>query len=201
LTHAQLIAYRERLSQADKHAAAIFEMRPLKNIKRGLRVRYEVTGMGQGRTSLDWHVKGKGLNIAFDVKYRIKPLLDHLKQTIPPMNIGAAEATVSAPNPEDLFRGTDAKFKHKCFLWQQQGLWVFTDIQEDEERLKSYFKNTLNRKKIHFVIISDWKDDVYILARNRSISRKLKRTFHLTESKRFIAQDYEKVAVERASMD
>jgi hypothetical protein len=201
LTPTQLIAYRERLAQIEKHTAAIFEMRPLKNIMKGMNVRYEVSGFGQGRTSLDWQVKGRCLNIAFDVKYRVKPLLDHIKQTIPAMNRGAATATASSPDPVDLFRSTDSKFRDCCFLRRQQGIWVCTEVKEELEKLRSYFKNTLSKRKVHFVVFSDWKDDAYILARNRLISSALKHVFCLTDSERFVVENYDKAAVERVTED
>ncbi len=195
----QLIAYRERLAQFDKHTAAIFEMRPLKNVKRYLRARYEVSGLGEGETLVDWQIKTGFLNIIFDVKYRIKSLLDHIKETLPAINAGADTAMATAPNPEDLFKSSDRKFRRAHYLQRQQGLWVSTEIQEDKEKLNTYFKKELSKRKIHFVIISDWKDDAYILARNRFLVTALKRTFCLTESERFVTRDYDKVAVERAN--
>lgn len=195
----QLITYRERLAQFDKHAAALFEMRPLKNVKRDLRARYEVTGLGEGKTSVDWQVKSGLLNIIFDVKYRIKSLLDHLRQTIPTMNAGSDTAMATAPNPEDLFKSSDRKFRRAHYLRRQQGLWVSTEIQEDKEKLQISFNKELSKRKIHFLIISDWKDDAYILARNRFLVSALKRTFCLKESERFVTRDYDKVAVERAN--
>ena len=75
-------------------------------------------------------------------------------------------------------------------MLQLQGVWIHSEIKEDEEKLTAYFRHNLKRKKVHFAILSDWKDDAYVLARNRIIAFLLKRAFGLTESKRFVSNDY-----------
>jgi len=190
LTRAQLIAFLERLADEGKHADVTFEMRPIKELKARLKPMYEISGLGVGNTTCDWQVKGKLLNIIFDVKNRRKSLVDHLTQLIPDLNRGARQSLPTAPNPEDLFRSVEKKLKERCYMLQLQGVWIHSEIKEDEEKLTAYFRDNLNRKKIHFAILSDWEGDACILARNRMITILLKRTFGLRESKRFVSNDY-----------
>ncbi|MCJ7507353.1 MAG: hypothetical protein MUO85_01315 [candidate division Zixibacteria bacterium] len=186
----QLLKFLERLSNKEKHCDVLFEMRPIKDVKVNLQTNYEVTGLGIGNTTYDWQVKGKFINIVFDVKNRTKSLLEHMKQIIPDLNRGTANILPSAPNPEDLFKSVENKLKEKCYLGQLQGVWIHSDIKEHEDKLTLYFKKTLNNRKVHFVILSDWKDDAFFLARNILIRSILKKTFGLTESKRFVTREY-----------
>jgi len=186
----QLLAFLERLSDKGKHCDALFEMRPVRDINAGLRASYEVLGLGVGNTTCDWQVKGRLINVVFDVKNRSRSLVEHLKQLIPDLNKGASHTRPTAPNPADLFKSVENKLQERCYLLQLQGVWIHSDIREDEEKLAAYFEKALNRKKVHFAILSDWENDAYILARNRIITSLLKRIFRLTESKRFVSNDY-----------
>jgi hypothetical protein len=190
LSRAQLLKFLERLSDRAKHSDVLFEMRPVRDINDGLRASYEVPGLGMGNTTCDWQVKGKLINIVFDVKNRRKSLVEHMRQLIPDLNRGASETLPTAPNPADLFKSVEHKFRKRCYVLQLQGVWIRSDIKEDEERLRAYFNNDLNRRKIHFAILSDWENDAYTLARNGIIKHLLKRVFGLSESKRFVSSDY-----------
>lgn len=190
LKRGQLLKFLERLSSKAKHCDVLFEMRPMKDVKETLKANYEVTGKGTGNTTCDWQVKGNLINIVFDVKNRTKSVLEQMKQIIPNLNRGAANVFPSAPNPEDLFKSVENKLKERCYLVQMQGAWIHSDIKEHEDTLTRYFKKTLNRKKVHFAIISDWGNDAFMLARNALIKIILKKVFHLTESKRFVTQKY-----------
>jgi hypothetical protein len=165
-------------------------MRPVRDINAGLRVSYEVAGLGAGNTTCDWQVKGTLINIVFDVKNRRKSLVEHLKQLVPDLNKGAKQTLPTAPNPEDLFKSVEHKLKERCYILQLQGVWIRSDIKEDEQKLTAYFKIVLNSRKIHFAILSDWENDAYILARNRIIKHLLKRIFRLGESNRFVSSNY-----------
>ena len=186
----QLATFLDRLTDKPKHCDVLFEMRPLMNVKPGLHANYEVPGLGIGNKTCDWQVKGAIMNIVFDVKNRIRPLLEHMKQLIPGLNRGDANILPSAPNPEDRFKSVEDKLKERCCLSQPQGVWIHSDIKEHEDSLTLYFNKTLCSKKVHFAILSDWQNDAFILARNPFIKMILKRAFHLTESKRFVTHDY-----------
>jgi hypothetical protein len=190
LRREQFLAFLERLTDRAKHADALFEMRPVRDIDANLQANYEVSGLGLGNTTCDWQIKGRTINIVFDVKKRTKPLIEHMKQMIPDLNRGSAGFLPTGPNPEDLFRSVETKLKERSDLRELQGVWIHSDIKEDEEKLPAYFKNTLNKRKVHFAILSDWEDDAFILARNGGITDELKRIFRLTESKRFVSAEY-----------
>lgn len=186
----QLPMFLERLSDRQKHPDVLFEMRPVRDVNADLRTNYEVQGLGVGNTTLDWQVKGRLINVVFDVKNRSKSLIEHLKQIIPALNQGANTSLPIAPNPEDLFRSVENKLREQCWLVQLQGVWIHSDIKEDEDKLTHYFQNSLNKRKVHFAILFDWQNDAFILARNRIIASLLKRVFRLTSSRRFISREY-----------
>jgi len=190
LKPAQLETFLQRLTDKGKHSDVLFEMRPIIDVKPSLQMNYEVSGFGIGNTTCDWQVKGAAVNIVFDVKNRTKPFLEHMNQIIPGLNGGADNCKPSAPNPEDLFKSVENKLKEKCYLTQMQGAWIHSDIKEHEDKLTLYFKKTLSSRKVHFAILSDWKNDAFILSRNLVIKKILKKTFGLTESKRFVTKDY-----------
>ncbi len=190
LTRGQLLNFLQRLSDRGKHSDVLFEMRPMRDIKANLRTHYEILGRGIGNTTCDWQVTGTLVNVLFDVKNRNKSFVEHLKQIIPTLNSSATNILPTAPNPEDLFKSVENKLNERCYLAQLQGVWIHSRIKEDEDKLTFYFKNSLNKKKVHFVILSDWQDDAFILARNSIIVKVLKRIFRLTESSRFVSQQY-----------
>jgi hypothetical protein len=190
LTRVQLVEFLERLSDKRKHTDVLFEMRPLKDVKAALSAAYEVSGLGLGNTHCDWQVKGKLINVVFDVKNRSKSLVEHLKQLIPDLNKGTGQILPTAPNPEDLFKSVEHKLSERCYVLQLQGVWIHSEIKEDETKLRTYFNNVLNKKKVHFAVLSDWKNDAYVLSRNRIVTYILKRIFRLTESERFVSNDY-----------
>jgi len=191
LRRGQFLKFLERLSNQEKHCDVLFEMRPMKDVKASLQTNYEVAGLGIGNTTCDWQVKGKFINIVLDVKNRTKSLLEHMKQLIPNLNKGTTNTLPLAPNPEDLFRSVENKLKEKCYVGQLQGVWIRSDIKEHEDKLTIHFRKTLNSRKVHFAILSDWKDDAFILARNTLIKSILKKIFGLKESKRFVIREYE----------
>ena len=182
LTKKQLYEYLDRLSIIEKHYDVLFEMRPMKDVKKTLKATYEISRKGIGNTTCDWQVTYNFTNIIFDVKNRIKSLIKHMEHIIPALNKSTATIQPTAPNPEDLFKSVETKFKERCYLFQLQGVWIHTEIKEHEEKLIDYFKKKLNKKKVHFVIISDWENDAFILARNKLIKFILKRVFCLLES-------------------
>jgi hypothetical protein len=190
LTRVQLLEFLGRLSDKGKHTDVLFEMRPLRDANAALRASYEVSGLGSGNTRCDWQVKGKLINVVFDVKNRSKSLVEHLKQLIPSLNKGLGQILPTAPNPEDLFKSVEGKLKERWYVLQLQGVWIHSEIKEDETKLTAYFNNVVNKNKVHFAVLSDWNNDVYILSRNRIIAYILKRTFRLTESKRFVSNEY-----------
>ncbi len=186
----QLLRFLERLSDREKHSDVLFEMRPMKDVKANWQTNYEVSGLGIGNTTLDWQVKGRLINVVFDVKNRTKSFIEYMKRIIPDIKRGAESIRPSPPNPEDLFKSVEDKLKDRCYFSQLQGVWVHLEIQEEEDKLTLYFNKILNRRKVHFAVLSDWKNDAFILARNRIIVSLLKKIFGLIESKRFVSCEY-----------
>ncbi|OGD17951.1 MAG: hypothetical protein A2Y69_07020 [Candidatus Aminicenantes bacterium RBG_13_59_9] len=113
LSHVQFLRFRERLSSIEKHQDVLFEMRPVKDLSPSFKLMYEVPGLGE--KTIDWQVKGKVINIVFDVKCRTKSLIEHMTQIIPGLNRGNKNFTVSAPNPGDLFKNRKINSKRTVF--------------------------------------------------------------------------------------
>jgi len=180
----------ERLKNHAKHEDVLFEMRPLKCIVSNAVPEYEIAGLGQGNTTCDWHFRIGPIHIVLDVKNRIKSLIGHMAAIASSLNAGVVSITPPAPNPSDLFRDVEGKFRPICQLRQIQGAWIQTGIKEDEKALLTYFAQSLNKRKVHFAIISDWQDDALILARNPLTKLILRRTFKIAESKRFVSNEY-----------
>lgn len=190
LTRSQLLGFVKRLEDKAKHPDVLFEMRPLLYLSKGFSPRFEVSGFGDENKTLDWSIKGKGIQLVFDVKNRSRSLIKHLEHTIPSMNKGEEKLDSPPPDPKFLFRDVEKKLVEVYPLRRIQGVWIHTDIKEKEDDLISYFRKKLDKKKTHFVILSDWKADGYILTRNWIIKIIIKKVFNIVESKRFVADDY-----------
>lgn len=190
LTREQLFEFINRLKDPDKHLDVLFEMRPVINISKKYRIKNEVTGLGIGNKRIDWYINTGLIRILFDVKYRIKSLIKHFEEIIPHIKAGIQSIQPSSPDPSDLFKSTEDKFIKRCGFRYLQGVWIKTEIKEDEIKLIYYFNNKLDRKKVHFAILSDWKMDAYILTRNILQKHLLKKIFKLTESKRHVSDEY-----------
>ncbi len=182
--------YINRLKDRAKHSDVLFEMRPIISVRKIFKKYFEVQGYGIGNKTLDWRVNILGINIVFDVKNRIKSLITHLEEITPNMVVDVKSINPPAPDPNDLFKSVENKFLEKSYFKQLQGVWIQTQIKEHKSALEKYFFNDLNIKRIHFLIISDWKDDAYILARNKLLKFFLKKIFCISESERFVTDEY-----------
>ncbi len=193
LTRVQLLKYLRRIEDIEKHNDVLFEMRPIINLNSFFQPEYEKCGLGEGNRNVDWYIHKFGINIVFDVKNRVKSLINHIKEIKTGITEGEKNINPNlfkSPEPIDLFKSVECKLKEKCFLSQIQGVWIKTGIKEDKQKLNSFFENDINKKKIHFAIISDWRDDAYILVRNRLIKMIIKKVFNIYESDRFISNEY-----------
>lgn len=186
----QLLRFLERLSDREKHSDVLFEMRPMKDVAQHVKAFYEVEGLGIGNTTCDWQIHRHTFRIVLDVKNRTKSLVDHMKYLIPSIDSRVNDILPPPPDPADLFRSLEAKFKESFPLFQLQGVWIQSQIMEHEESLMRHFSEVINKRKVHFAILSDWKEDAFILTRNRLTKYFLKRIFRITESKRFVTSDY-----------
>ena len=186
----QLVSYINRLKDPSKHIDVLFEMRPVMNVGRLFKKYFEVSGYGVGNKTIDWKINFFGLNIIFDVKNRMKSLINQLDEITPHLMANATNIIPTAPNPEDLFKSVEDKFLEKKYYIQLQGVWIQTQIKEHKSILNNYFFNELNPKKVHFLIISDWKVDAYILTRNKIVNYLIKSLFRIKESERFVTEHY-----------
>lgn len=190
LTRLQLMVFIKRLEDKGKHTDVLFEMRPLLYLSKGFSPKFEVPGFGDKNTTLDWFIKGKGIKLAFDVKNRTRSLIKGLESIIPRMNKGEQHLDSPPPDPKYLFRSVENKLERVSSFRRIQGVWIQTEVKEKEDDFISFFRKKLDKKKTHFVILSDWKEDGYILTRNRIIKLVIKKVFNIIESKRFVADDY-----------
>lgn len=190
LTESQLIEFTRRLEDEAKHQEVLFEMRPAVGLAKPFKVLFEVESLGVGNKRIDWYLNSRRLKILFDVKCRLGSLVNHLEQIIEGDRQGNIKIPPNAPDPANLFKSTEEKFKRRCSCRILQGVWINTGIKEHEEALKKYFFEILDPKKIHFAILSDWKDDAYFLTRRRFHKRTLKKVFGLVESERFVTDNY-----------
>jgi hypothetical protein len=85
-----------------------------------------------------------------------------------------------------LFRDVEGKFYPKCYLRVLQGAWIHTDIKLDETALKEYYNTSIDKRKVHFVVFSGWKADVYILSKYKRIKKTIRKVFGVEESRRFV---------------
>jgi hypothetical protein len=94
----------------------------------------------------------------------------------------------AAPEPDHdpalLFRSVEQKFALADPAERLQGVWIVTDIKQDEEHLHSAF-SALDASRVHFAILGDWKPDVYVLVRRDEDRQYLLDLFHAEPSTRF----------------
>lgn len=190
LDRSQLLIFLRRLANPSRHRDVLFEMRPMRDLGLGCRVDYEVSGFGERDTTLDWRVKHPLFSLLLDVKNRSRSLVQHLSEWIPRIGTEEERRKAPAPDPANLFLKVEEKFKESSILRQMQGVWIQTGIKEDKLRLVDHFNSSVDRRKVHFAILSDWGTDTFILARNEPLRVLLKHLFNITESDRFVSQDY-----------
>jgi hypothetical protein len=78
----------------------------------------------------------------------------------------------------------ETKFRTADPDLQLQGVWIVTNIKQNNERLWAAFA-ALDSSKVHFAILGDWKSDAYILVRRDEDEQYLRGIFHLGKSSRF----------------
>jgi len=195
LDNNKLNEFIDKINNIDKHQEYLFEMRPLLNLRVDLKPQYESQNNCRGNKNIDWEIQGGDFTILFDVKNRVKSLIQHLSSLLEmadKVKAGFAPKTISPPNapsPADLFKSVVEKFNDRVSDKVLQGAWIATGIMEDEKELNEYFNN-LDSKKIQFAIISGWEKESYILTKNHADKQVLKNYFNLTESDGFTCSNY-----------
>jgi hypothetical protein len=175
--------YLARLAEPAKHQDALCEMAPIVRVDPSVPAEFEVSGLSSGNQTIDW-VLGpvSGRNVIFDVKRRVADLLKQADQWA-----GDAPGGASPPpdhDPTILFRSVENKLPSNDPVSNLQGVWVSTEIKQDAATLRAAFEN-LDKTKVHFAILADWKSDIHILVRRPEDRQFLLDLFRSTESTRF----------------
>ncbi len=173
------VDYLKRLADPSKHQATLVEMIPGYKVDSAVAVYFEVPGQGVGNQTIDWVIGPHlGRTVLLDVKRRTT---DFIKQT---ERIGGESV---APEPDHdpalLFRSVEKKYESADPNLRLQGVWVITDIEQNEKRLSAAFAAL--GSKVHFAILGDWKPDAYVLVRRAQDEQYLRDLFHVEKSARF----------------
>jgi hypothetical protein len=183
LTSIQLTNYLLRLADPSRHEDLLIEFSPILRLSSEVATTYEVEGYGEGSSKVDWLLSPPNSEpILLEVKNRKLDLIDQFQK-------GEYESKETMPAPTHdtalIFRSLEEKFRPNDAENIIQGAWIRTHLMQEETELQASFLQ-LDRTRIHFAILGDWKDDVYLLSINSAIKEKLLAIFHIRESKRFV---------------
>lgn len=172
--------YLVRLANPEKHHAILVEMIPAQKADSAIPMEFEVAGLGAGNRTVDWVMRpNDGRIVLLDVKRRTT---DFIKQA-EGMSVDASAQT-PIHDPSLLFRSVEQKFTRVNSQVRLQGVWICTDIKQDEERLTLAFSD-LCAARVHFAILGDWRADAYVLTRKPEDQQYLRSLFRITTSDRF----------------
>lgn len=186
LTHSQFLDFMQRLSHSGKHLSTLAELAPLVRVSEGVAVDYEVSGYGDGNHPIDWLFSPKsGIPILMDVKYRIVDLVQHMSQMMPYLDAGQEQIFAPELDPAFLFKDTTEKFVARSQNDFLQGAWIYSHIKQDKSKLLAYF-NSLDRKRLHYAILSQWNGDAFILCRDDINRDYLYSFFNLNHTEKYV---------------
>jgi hypothetical protein len=183
LTSDQLTNYLLRLGDPSRHEDLLIEFSPILRLSSEIATTYEAEGYGEGESNVDWLLSPPNSEpILLDVKNRKLDLLDQFLEGM----YGPTDA-MPAPTHDTalIFRSLEKKFKPNDVESIIQGAWIRTLLKQEERELQASFSQ-LDCTRIHFAILGDWKDDVYLLCDNSLIREKLLAIFNIRESNRFV---------------
>jgi hypothetical protein len=186
LTVDQRRQYFGRLVNPAKHQDVLAEFAPIVHLDPDIRADFEVTGLGVGNHTIDWSIQPPcGPRVLLDVKRRTKDFIEFAARLI--AGHRDLDGTAPAPihDPTLLFQNLEEKFLPHAPDDYLQGVWILTDVKQEEWELSSAF-DVLDSQKIHFVILGDWEETAYILARRAVDKRFLFSLFGISESSRFV---------------
>ncbi|HYE36668.1 hypothetical protein [Methylocaldum sp.] len=172
--------YLARLADPERHQAVLVEMIPPHKIDPAIPLEFEVAGFGAGNHTIDWVIRPEEDRIVLlDVKRRTTDFIQQAEEM-------AADSSSQEPthDPSLLFRSVEQKFVAANPDNQLQGVWIYTDIKQNEERLLFAF-SALCVSRVHFVILGDWRSDAYVLSRRPEDRQFLLDLFRLKSSTRF----------------
>jgi hypothetical protein len=175
--------YFGRLAEPSKHQDALCEMAPIIRVDPSVPAEFEVWGLSNGNQTIDWVVGPvSGRKVMFDVKRRVADFIKQADQFAD----DASGGTSPPPDhdPAILFRSIEKKLPSNDPASSLQGVWIGTDIKQDGAKLLAAFE-ALDKAKVHFAILGDWKRDIYVLVRRPEDRQFLLDLFRSTESTRF----------------
>ncbi|MDO8415723.1 MAG: hypothetical protein Q7S87_05865 [Agitococcus sp.] len=180
LTSEQQKFYLNRLADIEKHLDVLFEMIPAIHTSNEVKMDFEVVGLGSGNTDVDWVLNPLNQRrVLIDVKRRVIDFIFHASAMDE-----SGHLTEPDHEPKLLFKSIEKKFKEMSPDIQLQGAWINTIIKQDISRLVKDFYQ-LDSKKVHFIILGDWKKDALILTQKNEDRLYLRHLFSLEESERF----------------
>jgi hypothetical protein len=176
LTGGKRAAYFGVLVDLHKHQEFLAEMFPILRVDSAVPADHEVAGLGVGNRTLDWAIgPAEHRRILLDVKRRLSDFISQM-------------ATDGKLPPEHdvglLFRSVEGKFLAADPQSTLQGVWIVTDIKQDEAELQAAF-DALDPTKVHFAILGDAQNDVCLLTRRPQDREFLLRLFGVAEGSRF----------------
>ena len=173
-------AYCTLLADRGKHQEYLAETFPMLRVDEAVSAEYEVAGLGTGNRTVDWALGPIGTRrILLDVKRRFTDFFSQMTETA--VTSGAAPAH----DVQLMFRSVEPKFLAANPDETLQGVWIVTDIKQDEQELLATF-DALDAAKVHFAILGDAESDVFILTRRSDDVPYLLSVFGATQSERFV---------------
>lgn len=176
----KLASYLKLLTDAGKHQEYLAEMFPILRLDPAITADHEVSGRGAGNKTIDWAIgPAGGRTVLMDVKRRYA---DFIAQMGAPM-----EHELPAPDhdPTLLFRSVEQKFLSADPGKVLQGVWIVTDIKQEQGKLEATFAS-LDSAKVHFAILGDHRPDIHLLVRREQDRPFLLDLFKATQSDRFV---------------
>lgn len=176
LTPEEFAQYMTNLANPLKHNNFLAEMMPALRLDKKNETAFEVEGFGEGKTTVDWLIwPSEDPKILVDVKYRKADLYEMMD---------GKESDEPQHDHSMLFRSVQEKFKDADPAKVLQGVWIHSQVAQEEADLKKAF-DALDPKKVHFCILADGKDEGYVLARRPADIQILRTIFQIKPSDRF----------------
>jgi hypothetical protein len=175
-----LVIYLGRLANPESHQDALAEMMPAHRVGPNVPMKFEVAGLGVGNRRIDWVIEPEAKRLVLlDVKRRVTDFIKQAER----ISDGGAEP-VPDHDPALLFRSVAQKFLTANPDLHIQGVWISTNIKQNEERLARTFAE-LDPDKVHFAVFDDWEPDLHVLTRRENDRQYLFNLFRARPSSRF----------------
>ena len=186
LSKEQLADYLKRIDDPNKHADLIFEFAPVVRLPDDVQTAYEVVGYGEGASNIDWLISSQeSPSLLLEVKHRTRDLLESLIKIDEDQRDSNGRALAPVHDISLLFRNIEKKFLPRSSNEMLQGAWICTDIKQEKEELRMAFA-ALDPQRIHFTVLGDFKDDVYVLCDDEKVRNYVLKVFQCSESNRFV---------------